>query len=293
MNNNYQSLIQSNKSNIHYNIALNIYEAFDHYYYKKIVEKNNRPLKELFFHYDKFLWKPEFFNYLIFYNIYCLSYYLSSSHINKFLSISHLNIFYILYLLENIQTDKYGYKPFYDKNLLQNIAFSLFQYIIFMKLKLNQNNNNNYNFYKLLYQSSIFSFQSLIKINETYIKRIENIIKEKESIKSKKSSIVSDISNLSNLTNNKLKDYINNKNNKELNYYFNKKENINNENNDDINNHLNIDNNDNFDDLINKFPENLLVFTSDIKLIKQIIVFTRHFTFSNFIFFLSFLILFL
>lgn len=234
-------------SGIHYDIAYKLSDLMNHYYYHKLVEKNNRPLRELFFHYDKFIWKPEFFNYIIFYNVYCLSYYLSDSHMSHLLSVFHLNLFYILYLLENIQTEKYKYKPLYDKNLLQNIAFSLLQYIILMKLKISDDYNG---IYKMIYYGSMYSFQSLIKINETYIKRIENIIKEKE----------------------KDKDEDKNKD----------------KNKDEDEHKDNID----IDDFMTHFPENLLILTSDIKLIKKVIDLTKHFTFSNFLFYISFLILF-
>ncbi len=227
-NNTIFSYLSYFQSNLHHSISKNITDILDKYHYQPISIKTNKNIKDIFFYHDEFVFKPDYLNYLQFYNLFCLSYYWSNY--KYLLTNIYLHTFYICHLLEDQISKKYNYSTIYDKKTLKNISFVLFHYIIFFKLKLNP----TFSFLsKSMFYGSISTFQALMNINNAYQKRLDNLL------------------NTTKKENNLIE---------------------NNQDNDFLSNHV-------------------LVFTSDINLIKDIVNYTRHFTFSNYLFFISLLLL--
>ncbi len=223
-------LSPNNNFNAHYKISNYLTENIDYYYYQNISKKYKKNVKDLLFYHSNFIFKPDYINYLQFYNLLCLSNYWSKS--NFILSNFYLHFFYICYLLEEQISKKYNYKTIYDKKTLKNISLFLLHYIIFFKLKLN---NDNYSYiFKSLYYGSVTIFQTLMNFNYAYNKRLNNLLSSKKNI-----------------------------------------ENL-------------LDFNQNEDDFL---PLNILIFTSDLNTIKDIVNYTQHFNFSNYLFFISFLLI--
>ncbi len=214
---------------LHNKVSNYILNNIDYYYYQPLTKKYKKNIKDLLFYHQKFIFKPEYINYLQFYNLFCLSYYWSQS--NYIFTNFYLHLFYICNLLEDQICKKYNYKTIYDKKILKNIAFTLFHYIIFFKLK---TNNSNSIISKGLFYGSLSIFQTLMNFNYAYNKRLNNLLNSKKNV-----------------------------------------ENL-------------LDYNNNEDEFL---PLNLLVFTSDLDLIKDIVNYTKLFNFSNYLFFISILLL--
>lgn len=222
-------LLFQNNSNAHFQLSNYVANNIDYYYYKPLSSKNKKDINELLNHYQNFIFKPHFINYLQFYNLFSLAYYWSKS--NTFMTNIFLHSFYICFLTEDILSKKFKYNIIYDKNILKNISLFLLHYIIFFKLKLNENSNYSY-LSKTLYYGSITTFQTLMNFNYAYKKRLNNLLNTSKN-----------------------------------NNLFEHEEDI--------------------------LPFHLLVLTSDISLIKDIVNYTQYFHFSNYLFFISlFIILF-
>ncbi len=161
----------------HRSVATEILNALEKYYYKPLEQKRCCKIRHLLEGNnmkDPFVFKPEYLNYLLFYQIYLISHYWTQ---HQLLPIHlHLHSFYITYLIQTECEERYQYQSPFDTTFIKEIAFYLYQSLIFYKVK----NTPKDSISSFIYVSMLSLFILLMNYHETHQERLK-AIKEKKS----------------------------------------------------------------------------------------------------------------
>ncbi len=162
----------------HYIFADGCVDALEKFYYKPLEKKRNKCIRQLLegnnFQ-DSFVFKPEYFNYLLFYQIYMISHHWTHHHFLPLLF--HLHTFYITYETQSEMERRYCYQSPFDTTFIKEIAFYLYQSLIFYKVK----NTPKDSFSSFFYVSLLSLFILLMNYHETHQERLKAIQQKKSS----------------------------------------------------------------------------------------------------------------
>lgn len=163
------------ESNFHNKMAIWIGDRVHQYYYKPLSKKTKKKVNELLFHYDEFIFKPDYISYVLFYQIYCISHFWSSKQI-LYLNF-HLHSFYILYLLESFLIQQYSYQSHFDNHFLKKSAFYLYYYILYFKIHFHPIHSS----IKNTCLGILSTYCLLMNYHDIYKNRLESLQHKKES----------------------------------------------------------------------------------------------------------------
>jgi hypothetical protein len=146
----------------------------DNVYYNTLSKIYKKDLNELFLDKSIPIFIPEYYIFLQNYYIYNFFYYLNND--NFIMNSISLHIYHICgHIFKNV-TLNYNYTPAYNINLLKDINYILFNYLLLLKLLF-----INKNIYaKTFLLVSISLFNMLSNINYIYRKRIKSIDEKKD-----------------------------------------------------------------------------------------------------------------
>ena len=110
----------------HTDCAKYMVDAIEKYYYKPLEKKRHKSIQKMLEGNnmkDSFVFKPEYFNYLLFFQIYKISnHWTHHQFIPLFI---HIHSFYITYLIQTECEKRYQYQSPFDTTFIKEIAFYL------------------------------------------------------------------------------------------------------------------------------------------------------------------------
>lgn len=162
----------------HKDCANGIVDAIEKFYYKPLEKKRNTSIQKLLSGNnmkDSFIFKPEYFNYLLFYQIYSISHNWKQDQIISLYL--HLHSFYITYQIQSECERRYKYESPFDTSFIKEIAFYLYQSLIFYKVK----NTPKDSISSFIYVSLLSIFILLMNYHETHQERLKAIEEKRSS----------------------------------------------------------------------------------------------------------------
>jgi hypothetical protein len=153
-------------------------DGLEKYYYKPLEKKRGKCIRQLLegnnFQ-DPFVFKPEYFNYILFYQIYSISHHWTHHHYMPLLF--HLHSFYMTYQIQNEMEKRYAYESPFDTTFIKEIAFYLYQSLLFYKVK----NTPKDSLSAFTYVSLLSLFILLMNYHETHQERLKAIQEKRSS----------------------------------------------------------------------------------------------------------------
>ncbi len=158
--------------------ANGIVNMMEKFYYKPLETKRELSIQKMLSQSNlkhTFVFKPEYFNYLLFYQIYMISHHWS--HHNVIPLHLHIHSFYITYLTQTEIEERYQYQSPFDTTFIKEIALYLYQSLLFYKVK----NTPKDSFSSFVYISLLSFFMLLMNYHESHQERLKDIQKRSSS----------------------------------------------------------------------------------------------------------------